>query len=655
MIGKILGSRYELLEKVGTGGMAVVYKAKCHLLNRNVAVKVLRDEYVKDQEFLEKFRKEAQAAASLSHQNIVNIYDVGTDEELPYIVMEYVPGDTLKEHIDNFDGFMTNEMIADYSRQIANALEHAHGNQIIHRDIKPHNILVSKDGTLKVADFGIASAISETTTSYSSEAIGSVRYSSPEQARGRNVDERTDLYSLGVLMYEMATGKVPFEGDTAVEIALKHMKDDITAPSEINTMFHKGLESVVVRSLLKNVNQRYQNAKELIDDLTKIINNPKENVAFYNFAANEGTQKLPNLETFDIKKGENRIMTKKSTKQQTKKPPMKVPNKNILAIIGVVLLAFVLALVMFITTRGMPDKDVTPDFVEMTNVVGMTMAEARATLETIGHEVLIGSSEKNNAVPLGSISSQTPPAGTKLRPSYKVTLFPSDGSTLAKIPNLIQKQYADAEVQLENLKFSVGDITYVNDDIDKGFILSQDPAPGTDANDDAVIDLVVSLGPEYNLVIVPRLTDLLLEEAQRRILELDLEVDNIEYEAHPTIEKDRIISQSIAEGTETDLDTLISLVVSLGSDEEEELEETDPNAVKEKKYNLNDMKFAGQTVTCVVMFEQNGIATQIHKADYLVDAASGGFQVAVQGSGKGTLSFFVNDVLLISTTVDFSK
>jgi len=278
MIGKILGSRYELLEKVGTGGMAIVYKAKCHLLNRNVAVKILKGEYVQDQDFLDKFRKEAQAAASLSHQNIVNIYDVGSEDDIPYIVMELVPGETLKEYIANYEGFLTNEKIADFSKQIALALEHAPSNQIIHRDIKPHNILVSKEGTLKVADFGIASAISETTTSYSSEAIGSVRYSSPEQARGRNVDERTDLYSLGVLMYEMATRKVPFEGDTAVEIALKHMKDDIVAPTEINSMFHKGLESIVIRSLLKNVNQRYQNARELIDDLDKIINNPKENV-----------------------------------------------------------------------------------------------------------------------------------------------------------------------------------------------------------------------------------------------------------------------------------------------------------------------------------------------------------------------------------------
>ena len=660
MIGKILGSRYELLEKVGTGGMAIVYKAKCHLLNRNVAVKILKGEYVQDQEFLDKFRKEAQAAASLSHQNIVNIYDVGSEDDIPYIVMELVPGETLKEYIANYDGFLTNEKIADFSKQIGLALEHAHSNQIIHRDIKPHNILVSKDGTLKVADFGIASAITEATTSYSSEAIGSVRYSSPEQARGRNVDERTDLYSLGVLMYEMATRKVPFEGDTAVEIALKHMKDDIVAPTEINSMFHKGLESIVMRSLLKNVNQRYQNARELIDDLDKIINNPKENVAFYDFDADDATQKLPSLEAFDTKKGENRTMTKKTTKKPSSKGPVKKQNKNLLAMIGVVLLAFVMVLVIFIVTRLEPDKTTEPDFVEMTNVVGMTIEEATATLETIGHEVLIGSSEKNNSVPSGSVSSQSPVAGTKLRPTYKVTLFPSEGSTIAKIPNLIQKQLSDAEVELQNSKFALGAVDYVNDDIDKGFILSQDPAPGTNANDDAVINVVVSLGPEYNLIIVPRLTDLALEEAQRRILDIGLEVDDITYENHPTIEKDHVITQSVAEGTEVDTDAMISIVISLGTGEEDpeegtDDEENDSNVETEKTYNLVKEIYAGQEVTVKVMFEKDGISSIIHNQIYTMDAVTGGTQVEVMGTGKGTLSFFINDELYTSLSVDFSN
>jgi len=416
-----------------------------------------------------------------------------------------------------------------------------------------------------------------------------------------------------------------------------------------------------MRSLLKNVNQRYQNARELIDDLDKIINNPKENVAFYDFNADDATQKLPSLEAYDTKKGENRTMTKKTTKKPSRKSPINKQNKNILAMIGVVLLAFVTVLVVFFIGRLTPDKGTEPDFVEMTNVVGMTVEEATSTLETIGHEVLIGSSEKNNSVPSGSVSSQSPAAGTKLRPTYKVTLFPSEGSTIAKIPNLIQKQLADAEVELQNSKFALGAVDYVNDDIDKGFILSQDPAPGTNANDDAVINVVVSLGPEYNLIIVPRLTDLALEEAQRRILDIGLEVDDITYENHPTIEKDHVITQSVAEGTEVDTDAMISIVISLGTGEEGEegaeegTEETDPNAEATKKYNLSKPELAGQDVTVKVLFEKDGISSVIHNQIYTIDAVTGGAQVEVTGAGKGTLSFFINDVLYTSLSVDFSN
>lgn len=652
MVGKIIGSRYELLEKVGTGGMAVVYKAKCHLLNRFVAVKMLKDEYIQDQEFLEKFGKEAQAAASLSHQNIVNIYDVGSYEDIPYIVMELVEGKTLKEYIYGYDGFLTNEQIADFAKQIALALEHAHGNQIIHRDIKPHNIMVSKDGTLKVADFGIASAISETTTSYSSEAIGSVRYSSPEQARGRNVDERTDLYSLGILIYEMATRQVPFEGETAVEIALKHMKDDIQKPTEINRTFHKGLESLVMRSLLKNINQRYQSAKELIGDLNKIINNPKENVAFYDFAGDGATQKIPNLDKFKIEKGENRTMKKKKTKKQ---PLFK--DKNILAVIGVVILALVMALVIFFLGRLEPNAPEQPNFLELINVVGLPIEEAENALLAEGYKVLIAEAEKNNAIDEGRVFEQTPVAGTKLRPGYPVTIYPSDGPTLAVVPNLLQITIEDAKVKLENSSFSVGTIDYENNDIDKGYIIAQDPVSGTEANDDTVINFVVSLGPEYNKVIVPRLTSLELEEAQRRILDIGLEIDEITYENHPTIEKDQVISQSISEGTEVDLDTMLNLVISLGTGEEEPEEEVvDPNAAKSKKFNLSLPDYIGSTVTIRVLYEKEGLVPEeVYNSQHNITSDLPGATIELVGSGKGTLSIFVNDSLYTSTSVDFSN
>lgn len=647
MLGKVLGNRYEILEKVGIGGMAVVYKAKDRLLNRFIAVKVLRDEYINDQEFLDKFRMEAQSAASLSHSNIVNIYDVGAEEDMPYIVMEFVSGVTLKEYIEKFDGFLKNQQIADFSRQIALALEHAHSNRIIHRDIKPHNIMVSNDGTLKVADFGIASAITEATTSYTGEAIGSVRYSSPEQARGRNVDIRTDLYSLGVLMYEMATRQVPFEGETAVEIALKHMKDDIVPPSEINSLFHKGLESVVMRSLLKNINERYQTARELIDDLNKIINNPNENVAFYDFESDSPTQKIPSLEAYDIKEGEKRTMKKK--KQQT---GLKLPNKQVIYAIGVVLLAFITVLIVFIFNNLEPEST-EPTFVYLTDVVGLPLEEAKSTLIDEGYEVIEGISEKDNTVDAGAVSSMRPPAGSKLKPGFKVTLNVSEGASKAVIPNLVFKTLDDAEVLLKNTKFTIGDITYVNEDLDKGYILSQDPPADTETKDDAVINLTVSLGPEHTKVIVPRLTDLTLQEAQEKLAELGLTIDQITYEEHLTIEKDQIISQSVPEGTEVEMTRMIDVVISTGN--EEEVEETDDDSLSIRNYVIPLGDYIGQEVTIRVIYEKAGKSENIYSEVYTVTEDGTSKLIEVEGSGSGILNFFVNDSFKTATEVDFSN
>lgn len=652
MIGKILGNRYELLEKVGTGGMAVVYKAKCHLLNRFVAVKMLKDEYVTDQEFLDRFKKEAQAAASLSHQNIVNIYDVGSYEDIPYIVMELVQGDTLKEYIDNYNGFLKNEVIADFAKQIASAIEHAHSNQIIHRDIKPHNILVSKDGTLKVGDFGIASAITESTTSYSTEAIGSVRYSSPEQARGRNVDERTDLYSLGVLMYEMATRKVPFEGDTAVEIALKHMKDDIGAPSEINSTFHKGLESIIMRSLLKDLGQRYQSAKDLIDDLDKVIANPRENVAFYDFNNDQATQKIPSLDEFKIEKGDNRTMKKTTKKQSSKK---KSSNKNIFVIVGVILLAFIMATIIFVLTRLEPKNIEAPNYVEIIDVVGKSIDEAKASLEGEGYTVLIGEAEKNNDIPKDYIIQQTPPAGTKVKPGSRITLYPSDGATVLLIPNLTQIQVEDAKVRLENTSFEFGEIEYVNDDMAKGFVLSQTPAPGSEAKEGAVIDFKVSLGPEFNKVLMPKVSGLTINEAQERLLEIGLDIDDIDYEAHEFVEKDKIISQSVTEGTEVEPGSLVSIVVSTGTGEEETEETTDPAAKREKSFVLPLASYAGQTVKVKIMYEKDGFQTPVFEDTFTVPADNPNMSFKVTESGKGRFNVFINDKYELSQPVDFSN
>ncbi len=663
MIGKTLGKRYELIEKVGIGGMAIVYKAKCHLLNRFVAVKVLRDEYIADKEFLEKFRFEAQSAASLSHQNIVNIYDVGMEETIPYIVMEYIDGVNLKEYIDAYDGFLKNEEIVDYAKQIASALEHAHSNNIIHRDIKPHNILVTSDGVLKVADFGIASAVSEATTNYTSEAIGSVRYTSPEQARGRNVDERTDIYSLGILMYEMATRSVPFEGETPVEIALKHMKDDIVVPTTINRCFNKGLESIVLRSLLKDISQRYQSAKEMIDDLNKIIQNPNENVSFYAFDSDSQTQILPNLDEYNVEndKRENRTMTntnKNVVKKTVRKKVKRNVNTNKLAVIGVVLLAFVTVSVIFVLMKLAPSTDtLKAEQIKIPDVVNLGYQEAKDELEALGFLVELGEEEIHNSIRIGNVTSQDPISQTLRKKGFLITLDVSKGSVKELIPDLVQQTDRSAKNEIENSNFELGEIKYENSTLDKGYVISQSPVAGTDAKEGTEINIVVSLGPETTEMLMPSITTKTLVEANELLEPNGIVIEDISYEYSDTVEKDLIISQSVKEQSEIEKNITVNVVISLGVEGAEEADseddESDPNAIREKKYNIPLGKYVGETVVIKIVYNTDGKQEMIYNQSVEVTDEITNHYAIVKGSGSGILNVWINDKVVKQIPVDF--
>ncbi|HRU41954.1 MAG TPA: Stk1 family PASTA domain-containing Ser/Thr kinase, partial [Candidatus Diapherotrites archaeon] len=298
MIGRVLGDRYEVLEKIGGGGMALVYKAKCRLLNRFVAIKVLRPEFTEDEEFVKKFRREAQSAASLSHPNIVGIYDVGTENNSYYIVMEYVKGQTLKELIKS-KGTLGVEYSTNIAIQICYALDQAHKNNIVHRDIKSHNILIREDNSVKVTDFGIARAVSSSTITNTGNVIGSVHYFSPEQARGGYVDEKSDIYSLGVVMYEMLTGRLPFEGDSPIAVALKHIQEEPEPPSRINSKIPKAIEAIIMKCMEKEVSKRYNSASEIINDLRQSLVMPNGDFVKKNRYSDESTRVLEPIKIID--------------------------------------------------------------------------------------------------------------------------------------------------------------------------------------------------------------------------------------------------------------------------------------------------------------------------------------------------------------------
>ena len=276
-IGKILGNRYEIIEEIGSGGMATVYKAKCKLLNRFVAIKVLRDEFANDSEFIKRFQVEAQSAASLSHPNIVSIYDVGHEDGMHYIVMELIEGKTLKEIITEKGKLPWREAV-EYASQIASGLSQAHQNHIVHRDIKPHNIIITKEGVAKVTDFGIAKAVSNSTINAFGSTIGSVHYFSPEHARGGYTDEKSDIYSLGVVLYEMCTGRLPFEGETPVAVALKHLQEEVVEPISICPSIPQSVNNIILKAMKKETSERYASADEMHKDLQKVLNNPDTEV-----------------------------------------------------------------------------------------------------------------------------------------------------------------------------------------------------------------------------------------------------------------------------------------------------------------------------------------------------------------------------------------
>lgn len=302
LIGKMLNNRYEILEKIGNGGMATVYKAKCHVLNRYVAIKILKDEFTTDSEFIKKFNTEAQSAASLTHPNIVQIYDVCNEDNLYYIVMELIQGKTLKEII-NEDGILSWKWSVNIAIQIASALETAHKNNIIHRDIKPHNIIITEDGIAKVTDFGIAKAVSNSTITAFGTTIGSVHYFSPEHARGGYTDAKSDLYSLGIVMYEMLTGKVPFDADTPVSVALKQVQEEPVDPIKYNENIPISVNRIILKAMQKDPNLRYQNATEMLKDLSLALKKPNEDfVVLATRSDDSPTQKIPTIYELEMEK-----------------------------------------------------------------------------------------------------------------------------------------------------------------------------------------------------------------------------------------------------------------------------------------------------------------------------------------------------------------
>ena len=556
--GKILGNRYEIIEKIGNGGMATVYKSKDRVLNRYVAVKILRDEFTTDEEFIKRFRIEAQSAASLTHPNIVSIFDVGNEGNLYYIVMELIKGKTLKEIITEGNGPLPWKWSLNVVTQIASALETAHKNNIVHRDIKPHNIIITEDGIAKVTDFGIAKAVSNSTITAFGTTIGSVHYFSPEHARGGFTDAKSDLYSLGVVMYEMLTGKVPFDADTPVSVALKHMQEKPVEPKELNENIPQVVNDIIMKAMQKDINLRYQSATEMVKDLNTALKNPDENFVHIGNNIGAATQRISTQEIAEAERRANEKNNKGKEKKSNKFLEFIKKHKVASAILGAILLFFI----AFGATMGIVEI-ANPNEVQIPDLVNKTEEEAEQILKDLKLKLVVKSEEYDENIEKGKIISQDPTykENYKIKEHSEISVIISKGTEKVDVPNVVGKTKEEAEKELKDAGL-VPEIIEENDEkVEAGIVLSQDPEDGENVNKGSKVKLVVSKGSAIVKVEVPSLVGKNEQEAKALLAEAGLKA-NIINDEDDSKNDGVVLRQSKEAGTQVQEGTTITITVN---------------------------------------------------------------------------------------------
>lgn len=592
-IGMMISDRYEILEKIGTGGMSDVYKAKDHKLNRFVAVKVLKQEFGENANFVSKFRIEAQAAAGLMHPNIVNVYDVGEENDVHYIVMELVEGITLKKYIEKKARLSYKEAVS-IAIQVSMGIEAAHNNHIIHRDIKPQNIIISKDGKVKVTDFGIAKAA--TSNTITSNVMGSVHYTSPEQARGGYSDEKSDIYSLGITMFEMLTGRVPFNGETTVAIAIKHIQEEMPSPAEFVPEIPSSVESIVLKCCQKSPDRRYQNIQELIADLKQSLINPDEDFVVQNGPDVDGGTRL-------ISDSDMEQIKRRSVYPEYEEPePMRLLSDTeamyeddqgysdeeedydynpkmervttLLAVAGgIVICVIVIILAVTVFGRGgtdgdpsgpiVPEDTAAPEYVAMPSVIGKTMEDARNALAAVGLKSE-PRYEESDDTEVGIVMRADYETGEDVEVGTTVVLVASAGAHGVEVPQVTDRTYEEAERILKDLGFAVTKMEGYSDTVEAGYVVSQTPAASSKVPSGTNITLTVSLGKQETKVPVPNLINKTEEDGTIELIELGLQVQVTAREYNSEYAEGTIFYQSYSFGSYVDPGTVVEIKVSQG-------------------------------------------------------------------------------------------
>lgn len=657
-IGKLLDNRYEILEVIGTGGMAVVYKARCHRLNRLVAIKILKEDTTQDEELRRRFHAESQAVAMLSHPNIVSVFDVSRSSDADYIVMELIDGLTLKQYMQQ-KGVLNWREALHFAIQIAKALEHAHSRGIVHRDIKPHNIMVLKDGSVKVADFGIARITSSSNT-LTREALGSVHYISPEQAKGGRVDERTDIYSLGVVLYEMLTGRPPFDGESPVSIAIQHISERPPLPTELNPDIPKGLEQITMHAMCPDLENRYASATELLDDLDEFRKNPEVQFAFHGA---ESRLRIPTA------RPEAAAPASKPVRRQqaaAKKPEPSAPRKKtttkkpaVIIVVGV-LLALVL-ISYFLYSYLLRDLFSGPEDVKVPNLVGQVYEEINP--EDYPDFVLEkGESKHDDTVPAGQVIEQAPKADKTVKAGSTIILTVSLGSEEKTMPNLVNTSVSAAQRMLEDLDLGLNvkveyeeNSVYVADQV-----IRTDPLYGNPLEKGDTVTLTVCEAVTETLIPVPELEGLDIQDALNSLTALGLSNGAIRY-VDSDLPAGTVTYQSIEQGQEVKAGTVINLQVSLGPEEDPDPQVPEegetgnpqvPEVPEDDNAKLVTVNLPEGDGTITVTLLLDGVQ---YGEDFTVALGKPSIQVQVKGSGTQVLDIYFDGVLAQSEVLEFGQ
>ena len=626
--GMILAERYEIISKVGTGGMADVYKARDHKLNRLVAVKVLKPEFRDDKTFIAKFQKEAQAAAGLAHPNIVNVYDVGEDEGVNFIVMELVEGITLKDYIKK-KGKLSVKEATSIAIPVSLGLEAAHNSNIVHRDVKPQNIIISTDGKVKLSDFGIARAV--TSNTITSNVMVSVHYSSPEQVRGGYSDKKSDIYSLGITMYEMVTGRVPFDGDTSVAIAIKHLQEEMVPPSKYTPDLPFSLEQIILKCTQKSVDRRYNNLSEVIEDLKRSLVDPQGDfVRLAPLSDHAQTVRMSQEEMNAIKEGstsQNTGYTSSAGQQEQQvlydddleeeeaydededeEDGISSKLEKAMTIGGFIIGAIIICILVYFIgtaagvfrfgsnrdeTQQVEEQEPTEEAQEPTedeeqvtvpNLLGKTVEEAEEELKDTGLGLVKAGEKASDEYPAGQIMEQSVAAGEQVGKHTTIEYTLSTGSAALTVPNVINQPQATAEAQILDMGLQTTIENNYSADVPAGNVISVSPEVGTAVNAGDTITLVVSLGASDEEVTVPSVGGIPEEDAKATLENLGLTV-TVETGSSDRVGEGEVYDQSIASGTTVNAGASITIYVNRPGDASDETARLDPDGSDSGSYS----------------------------------------------------------------------